>query len=127
MSLPVLIVDSEPQLRSLIRAVLAKHGFSILEAHDGVSALTTVKRLGGAMTLIVSSFSMPGLDGAALARLVRAQFPKTPILLMFSGATACGDLPADAFLAKPFLPSVLADAVRRLHAEQIHSENVQCD
>jgi len=127
MSLPVLIVDKEPQLRSLIRAVLSKYGFPTLEAQDGVSALTMVKRLGGAVTLIVSSISMPGLDGAALARLVKVQFPNTPVLLMFSGATDSDDLLADAFLPKPFAPPVLADAVRRLHTKQIQSENVQCD
>jgi CheY-like chemotaxis protein len=119
MTLPVLIVDDDPQIRSLIWAILSKHGFPMLEARDGVSALSTVRGMGGAITLIVSSFSIPGLDGAALARLVRAQFPNTPTVLMCDGATECDDLCEDAFLlAKPFIPSLLVDTVCRLQESQ---------
>lgn len=127
MSLPVLIVDKEPQIRSLIRTVLSKHGFPILEAPDGTSALSTVKYLNGAATVIVSGFSLPGLDGAALARLVKAQFPTTPILLMSSEATPCDCLCSDAFLAKPFLPSELVNTVRRLHETHLQSGEQRCD
>jgi DNA-binding response OmpR family regulator len=127
MSLPVLVVDDDPQVRSLVRAVLSKHGFLTLEAADGMSALSTVTNMDGAIGLMVSDFSMPGLDGETLAGLVKAQFPTTPILLMSSERTSCDSVAVDAFLAKPFLPSVLADAVRRLHKKQLHSEKKQCD
>lgn len=127
MSLPVLIVDDDPQMRSLVRAVLSKHGYFTVEAADGKSALSTVKNMDGAIGLMVCDFSMPGLDGESLADLVKAQFPLTPILLMSSERTACESVAFDAFLAKPFLPSVLADAVRRLHRKPLQGENVPCD
>ena len=123
----LLIVDDDPQVRALVRAVLLKHGFPTVEASDGMSALSTLKSMDGAIGLMVSDFSMPGLDGEALARLVKAQFPSTPILLMSSERTACEAVSVDVFLPKPFLPSVLADAVRRLHKKQLHSEKKQCD
>jgi CheY-like chemotaxis protein len=90
MDLPVLVLEKEPQLRSLIRAILSKHGFRILEARDRLTALASVKALDGAMTVIVSSFSMPELNGDAFARIVKADFPDTPVLLMVSGATESG-------------------------------------
>lgn len=56
--LPVLIVDDEPQVRSLIRTVLSKHGFRVVEARDALSALTAVQELDGAISLMVSDYSM---------------------------------------------------------------------
>ena len=86
MNLPVLVVGNEPQLRSLIRAILSKKGFPILEAQDGVTALASIQDLGGALTVIVSTFSMSEINGDAFARQVKAQFPDTSILQMFFGA-----------------------------------------
>ena len=126
MNLPVLIVDDDPQMRSLIRTVLSKQGFSTLEARDGASALSIVKYMDGAVSLIVSDFFMPGLDGGALAGLVKAHYPATPFLLMSSEATACDCPAADAFLAKPFPPSALVNTVRRLQKTELHREEKQC-
>jgi len=126
MDLPVLVLEKEPQLRSLIRTILSKHGFRILEARDRLTALESVKALDGAMTVIVSSFSMPELNGDAFARIVKADFPDTPVLLMVSGATECDALSGDAFLPKPFLPSELVDTVRRLQ-ENSFTGNDECD
>ena len=126
MNLPVLIVGNEPQLRSLIRAILSKQGFPILEAPDGLTALTSIQDLGGALTVIVSTFSMSEINGDAFARQVKAQFPDTSILLMVSGATEGEGLPGDAFLAKPFLPSILVDTVWRLQRKQLQEGNGTC-
>jgi CheY-like chemotaxis protein len=120
--LPVLLVDDEPQVRSLLRAVLSKHGFRFLEAVDGVDALSTVQAHNGAVSLMVTDYSMPGLDGATLARRVREQFPTIPIVLVSSEANAGDCLSGDAFLAKPFVPSALVATVRRLLAK----ESLQC-
>jgi CheY-like chemotaxis protein len=124
--LPVLVVDDEPQLRSLIRTLLLKHGFRIVEASDGVSALSTVKKLNGAISLMVSDYSMPGMDGGALAQLVKAQFPAIPVLLMSSEAYSCDCRSGDAFLAKPFVPAILVDTVRRLYEREASTEVEQC-
>ena len=99
---PVLLVDDEPQVRSLVRAVLSKHGFQIVEADDGLSAWTTVQELQGAISLIVSDYSMPRLNGAALASRAKRNFPPSPY--SFSRATR---MRAIAFPAMPFLPSLL--------------------
>src|SRR5260370_1443045 len=99
---PVLIVDDEPQVRSLIRAVLSKHGFQIVEADDGLSAWTTVQELQGAISLIVSDYSMPRLNGLALASGAKRNFPPSPY--SFSRATR---MRAIAFPAMPFSPGLL--------------------
>jgi DNA-binding response OmpR family regulator len=120
--LPVLIVDDEPQVRSLIRVVLSKAGFRVLEAVDGIKALSTVQALHGEIRIMVSDYSMPGLDGGSLARRVKEQFPTIPIILVSSEANAADCLSGDAFLAKPFVPSVLVATVRSL----LSKESLQC-
>ena len=112
---PILVVDGDSQVRSLIRAILSKHGFPSVEACEGMSGLSTIQDMDGAISLIVSGLSMPGLDGAAFARLVKTQFPNIPILLISGGTTGWDCLPGDAFLAKPFTPGALAEAVHRLY------------
>lgn len=79
---PILLVDDDPQIRRFIQAVLSKHGFQVLEVPDGVSALATVRKLDGAISLLVSDYSMPGLDGGILSRRLRDHFPAIPILLI---------------------------------------------
>jgi CheY-like chemotaxis protein len=118
LGLPVLLVDDERQVRKLIRTVLTKHGFRVIEENNGLTALSTVQNLGGAICLLISDYSMPGLDGATLASRVKGQFPKIPILLMSSDAYSCNCTSWDAFLGKPFAPSLLIDTVHRLLAEQ---------
>ena len=107
--------------------MLKKQGFQIREGVDGIAALSAVREMDGAISLIVTDNFMPGLHGAALARHVKAQFPAIPILLMSSELTQCDGHCGDAFLPKPFIPSVLVDTVRRLHKTQPRREEVQCD
>lgn len=125
-NLPVLIADEEPQVRSLIRAVLSKYGFPAVEACDGVSALSTVLDLDGAIGLLVTDYSLPGMDGLNLARLVKTLYPALPILLVSSEAFEGDCLPGDGFLAKPFVPSELVVSVRRLYKTPPEQEREQC-
>ena len=125
-NLPVLIADDEPQVRSLIRTVLAKHGFRVIEACDGVSALSTVLDLDGAIGILVTDYSMPGIDGLNLARLLKMLYPAMPILTVSSEALEADCLPGDGFLAKPFVVSVLVDSVRRLYRTPPPQEHEQC-
>lgn len=112
--LPVLVVDDVPQLRLLVRAVLTKRGFQVLEASDGANALTTVEESAGGVSLIITDFHMPRLNGGQLAQLVKARFPTIPILLISTDTCESDYSSVDAFLAKPFMPSALVHTVHRL-------------
>ena len=110
----ILVVDDEPDVRLQVSEILTWHGFHVIEAGGGTSALTLLQAFNGTIGLVISDYRMPGMDGAALARQVKEQFPDVPVLIVSGEACASDCAVADGFLAKPFAPDVLVDAVRRL-------------
>lgn len=121
----VLIVDDEPQVRSLIRAVLSKSGFLTVEANDCISALSTIQDSGDAIDVIICDYSVPGRDGATFTVFVRSLFPAVPIILTSNGEVECSSLSIDAHLPKPFVPAELRDTVRRLCRRHPQTENAR--
>jgi two-component system, cell cycle response regulator CpdR len=99
-----LVVDDDPCVRNFIKAVLQKDGYQISEAENGVQALQVLRKMCGAVDLLVSDIKMPLMDGIALACSVRAEFPAIPIVLV-SGYAATEDVPSAAceFVQKPLL------------------------
>jgi two-component system, cell cycle sensor histidine kinase and response regulator CckA len=114
----VLVVDDDSEVRRAIVRVLARAGYQVREASDGVSALKIWGSDGTGIDLVVADVVMPGLDGPSLATRLRRRRPGVPILFI-SGYPAHGAVkgPAiassDHYLAKPFAPSALLAAVRR--------------
>ncbi|MGE0353962.1 MAG: ATPase, T2SS/T4P/T4SS family [Gemmatimonadales bacterium] len=109
----VLLVDDEDQLRRVMRDLLEREGYEVVEARDGVQALAEVDR--HAPDIIVLDLNLPGLDGYSVLGQLRAR-PTTraiPIIVL----TAKGDednevrvfeLGADDFLTKPFRARALS-------------------
>ncbi len=103
----VLLVDDEDQLRRVMRDLLERDGYRVIEARDGVEALDQVDRY--APDIIVLDLNLPGLDGYGVLSHLRSR-PATahiPVVVL----TARGDeenevrvfeMGADDFLAKPF-------------------------
>lgn len=121
----VLVVDDEPQIRTFIQTVLLRHGFQqVLEANDGLSALSTLRALNGEVGVIVTDVCMPGLDGFTLSGQVRQQFPWISILIMSSDAYPDVHHVADVFVKKPFNPKALVQAIEDLSR---HRKETVCD
>jgi CheY-like chemotaxis protein len=117
----ILVVDDEEGIRTLVRKVLERQGFQVLEAESGDVAIRLLERDGAPFDLLISDMMMPGVDGRTLATRVSQMRPGIRILFI-SGYTEDADvqsgrLPAGtAFLPKPFPHSALVDAVNRLLA-----------
>ena len=76
----LLIVDDEPSGRSTLALLLRKRGHRVLEA-DGLAA--AARRLGeDAFDLVVTDLRMPGGDGLDVLRAVKAQAPRTEVILL---------------------------------------------
>ena len=113
----VLVVDDDTSVRACVKAALITEGFRTLEAGDGELGLKLVRKIGSKIDLVISDIKMPKLDGIQLANLVRAEFPKIPIILV-SGYVdvALQNQPGVEFIAKPFLLPTLLNTVRKMVA-----------
>jgi len=121
----VLVTDDEPITRMLVRLMLEREDYEVLEAGNGREAVEIVARERPDVLLI--DLNMPEMDGeAAIVHLRRAPVPVTiPIIVLTSDTESrverrVLDLGADDYITKPFDPAVLLSRVqavfRRLNA-----------
>jgi two-component system, cell cycle sensor histidine kinase and response regulator CckA len=113
----VLLVEDEDGVRRVVRRALELHGYRVIEAADGASALE-LARSTPSIGLLLTDVMMPGMLGPAVAAALQEIVPGLPVLYMSGHAeeVARGGLldPAIPFLAKPFAPNHLADKVREV-------------
>jgi len=117
---PVLLVEDEAAVRALVRKILRRCGFVVLEAASGPEALALVERhRGNPIDLVVSDVVMPGMSGPDMMAALRAAGLAVPVLYI-SGYSpqeiewAIASAPGVAFLQKPFTPEALIDKLREL-------------
>jgi two-component system, cell cycle sensor histidine kinase and response regulator CckA len=114
----ILLVEDEALVRRLAARSLRAHGYEVLEADGGGSALELLQQAETLPALLVTDVAMPGLDGPSLATLVRALHPDLPVLFITGygeHVLAKSGMWADAeILKKPFSPAALCERVRRM-------------
>ncbi|MBN9521859.1 response regulator, partial [bacterium] len=113
----VLVADDEPAVRELAKVGLGAHGFRVLAAADGAEAVEMARRAGAELRAAVLDATMPRMSGREAFEAIRAFAPALPVL--FASGYDAAPLPPDppprtAFLPKPYTPTQLAAAVRRL-------------
>lgn len=115
----ILLADDDEDIREGLGRLLRFEGYETLLADDGRLALDLLGAPGGAPDLVLMDVTMPGLDGLAATRRIRASGCTVPIL-MITGRAAVGDRivaldnGADDYLAKPFAVEELLARVRAL-------------
>jgi len=115
----ILIADDRPTSRELLRLVLERAGYEVLEAEDGEQAVERARS--GNPDLILLDLQMPGLDGYAVLAALRSEprFAHLPVLALTASAMR-GDREKimeagfTDYLAKPAGPEVLRETVARL-------------
>jgi two-component system cell cycle sensor histidine kinase/response regulator CckA len=108
----VLIAEDEVLIRNIVRIALENEGYFVLAACDGEEALTISRAYAGLIHMLLSDIKMPRIDGLELRKQILAERPGIKILLM-SGLTG-PQIDGTPLLRKPFGPSLLLDAIRRL-------------
>ena len=114
----ILVAEDEAAVRRLIRTLLNREGYTILEAANGREALEVIARHQGPIHLVVSDVVMPELGGPALSKELRQSFPGLPVLFIsgYSNAAPPEELAEEGatprFLGKPFTTEALTAAVR---------------
>jgi two-component system response regulator MprA len=113
----LLLVDDDAPIRRMLERTLTAEGYDVVAAADGGSALAAVER--NVPDAIVLDVTMPGMDGLAVTRRLRAKGLRVPILLLTARdavheRVAGLDAGADDYLVKPFDVDELRARVRAL-------------
>jgi PAS domain S-box-containing protein len=114
--LVVLAVDDDPLVLTNTIAMLEDLDHTAIAASSGHMALE-ILRGGDSIDLVVTDQVMPDMTGMELAKAIRAEWPKLPIIL----ATGFAETPSGRFtlprLAKPFNQADLAEKITSLHSQ----------
>jgi signal transduction histidine kinase/CheY-like chemotaxis protein len=114
----VLVVEDEAVLRELVREILSIHGYSILEAANGLEGLNVWEENREKVDLLLTDMAMPhGLTGRELADKLRKDVPGLPVVFSSGHSQEMIESTEDAgqctfYLSKPYTPTLLAQAVR---------------
>jgi CheY-like chemotaxis protein len=112
----VLVVEDEPVIRGLVRGMLERSGFTVLDAGNGDDAIL-LAATGTRIDLLLTDVVMPSMSGCALAERLQAMLPLLRVLFT-SGYSACalrehGMLDHDSrILEKPYAADTLRQSVR---------------
>ena len=101
----ILVADDEADIRALLRILLEKDGYRVLEAADGVEALEALQNHVD-VSLILLDIMMPGMDGFETARALRKK-TDAPILFLTARSSDADKSAAyvsggDDYIVKPF-------------------------
>jgi DNA-binding response OmpR family regulator len=117
---PILVVDDDRKIVSLVRAYLEREGYRVVGAHDGKEALAAFRA--SRPSLIVLDLMLPEIDGLDVCRVVREE-SDVPILMLSARSSVADRIRgleqgADDYLPKPFSPAELVVRVRTILRRQ---------
>lgn len=120
----ILVVDDEPHIRSLLRSVLERERYVVLEAADGEQALGICDKRGAAIDLLLTDIVMPNVDGIQLAERVSSAHPNMRVVYM-SGKCEMEAVERNivekgfGFVRKPFTIEALVQKIRQFLATEV--------
>lgn len=109
----ILVVEDQPDVRALLRAMLEADGHEVQEASGAAAALRIILEGAGRIDLLVTDLVMPGLSGQELIRRLEDAAPGLSVLVI-SAYTGEEAPRAGGFLRKPFTSEQLSREVARL-------------
>ena len=79
----ILIIDDEPQIRSMLKLMLERDGYEVAEAPDGIEGIRVFRQ--NPAELIITDLIMPNKDGIGLIIDLKKEFPNVKIIAMSGG------------------------------------------
>ncbi len=114
----ILLAEDDACVRGVAARALTRLGYTVLEAVNGVEGLQVATAHPAPIHLLVTDVVMPHLNGGALADELRRARPELRVLLVSGYAadalTETALQPDVPFMAKPYVPTVLARRVREV-------------
>jgi signal transduction histidine kinase/DNA-binding response OmpR family regulator len=116
----ILLVDDDYGVREVTSFILQEMGHEVLEAGSGGHALEMLDETPN-VDLMLIDFAMPGMNGAELARHVRAKRPALPMIFLtgYADTTALADTDEDHIIRKPFRDHELVAKIRGVLKPQV--------
>ncbi|HEX3156983.1 MAG TPA: response regulator [Gemmatimonadaceae bacterium] len=115
----ILLVEDEDAVRAVLRRLLVRRGFTVLEAEHGAEALAVSEEHDGPIDLVITDLMMPEMGGRELVQRLAARRVGLRVLFMSGYTTdelmrhgAVG--PYKAFIQKPFALDEIADRIRQV-------------
>jgi Response regulators consisting of a CheY-like receiver domain and a winged-helix DNA-binding domain len=112
----ILVVDDDSHIRELVKVFLRNEGFEVIEAGDGVEALSRLETIKADLAII--DVMMPNMDGWELCQELKATFDIPVLMLTAKGETSQKlkgfQLGTDDYLVKPFEPLEMVARVKAL-------------
>ena len=119
----ILIIEDEEDVRKYINSLLLDQGYSVIEASDGIKALTLIEEK--RPDLIVLDLGLPNISGESVLTDARKKYPDLPVIILTAKDTVTDivkgfNLGADDYLVKPFKGEEL---LARIKARLRHLES----
>jgi two-component system cell cycle sensor histidine kinase/response regulator CckA len=111
----ILLVDDEAGIRGLVRRILRREHYHVIEAGSGEEALAIALQHPGPIHLLLTDVMMPGMSGPQLAQSVQGAFPSVKVVFIsgYSQTEPTAQFPNALFLQKPFTMTDLLRIVRQ--------------
>ena len=113
---PILIVDDDPDVRSMMGEILCRKGYEVESVSCAVTALDRYKT--GDFSMVITDVRMPKMSGMELLGEIKRVSPQMPVIMVtgFGGVQNAVEAMRDGasdYLLKPFSPQALESAVKR--------------
>jgi len=79
----ILIIDDETQIRSMLKLMLERAGYEVVEAPDGIEGIKAYRH--NPVDLIITDLIMPNKDGIGMIIDLKKEFPDVKIIAMSGG------------------------------------------
>jgi CheY-like chemotaxis protein len=113
MSPEILVVDDEKNIRGLVRTLLERAGYRVVEAANAEDALEILRQRLLAPQLLLTDIVMPGMNGLALAAQAHHLRPGLPVIFMTGFADEYqAELCGSVCIRKPFKAPELLTAIQ---------------
>jgi hypothetical protein len=113
----VLVVEDETGIRALVRKILEREGYTVVESDSAEEAMEVTRRRATPFRLLIADLKLPGKSGHELAEALSALYPALRVLYISGYTDDAEEVTRDvgagaAFLQKPFTLAALLKKVR---------------
>jgi CheY-like chemotaxis protein/signal transduction histidine kinase len=107
----ILLVDDEPGIRGLVRRILRRENYNVIEAASGEEALSVALSHPSPIHLLLTDVMMPGMTGPQVAASIQGNFPEAKVIYIsgYSDPEEQQQIEGELYLQKPF---TLSDLLR---------------